>query len=165
MRIAMMVVGFGLTPYILTSLGLVDFGLLAIFGSLAAYLGLLDFGLGGTFVKFITEYTERNEVYAARQVMTFGTLFYLGFAIVVGVPVLAMAPFIVHLFKMPAASLPHAVAVFRAYFLLVLGSMVLGVPGAAVVAKHRMDLASYNNFAGYLVYAAVAATLDAAVRD
>src|SRR5665213_729345 len=95
-RIAMMLVGFLLTPYILLSLGFVDFGLLAFFGSLAAYLGLLDFGLGGTFVKFITEYAEKGELEKARQVITFGMLFYLGFGFVMAVPVFAAAPFIVH---------------------------------------------------------------------
>jgi O-antigen/teichoic acid export membrane protein len=158
-RVAMMLVGFALTPYILISLGFVDFGLLAIFGSLAGYLGLLDFGLGGTFVKFITEYAEKGEVQAARQVVTFGMLFYLGFGLLMAAPVFALAPFIVHFFKMPPAAIPHAVAIFREFFALVVASMVLSVPGTAVVAKHRMDIASRNNFTGYIVYAVVTAVL------
>lgn len=157
-RIAMMLVGFLLTPYIITSLGLTDFGLLAIFGSLAGYLGLLDFGLGGVFVKFITEYAERNELAAARQVVTFGMLFYLAFGIVMGIPIIALAPVIVHLFKMPADTMSHAVLVFREFFVLVVASMILSIPGAVIVARHRMDLASRNNFGGYLAYA-VAVTI------
>lgn len=158
-RIAMMLVGFGLTPYILTSLGFVDFGLLAIFGSLAGYVSLLDFGLGGTFVKFITEYAEKGDLGRARQVVTFGTLFYLGFGIVMAVPVFTLAPFIVHFFRMPATAVPHAVLIFREFFSLVVASMILSIPSTAVVAKHRMDLAIRNSFVGYLVYAALAVVL------
>ena len=158
-RIAMMLVGFLLTPYILFSLGMVDFGLLAIFGSLAGYLGLLDFGLGGTFVKFITEYAERNELRSARQVITFGTLFYAGFGIAMGIPAFFLAPALVHLFHMPGGQMPHAVNVFREFLVLVIASMIVSIPGAAVVAKHRMDLASRNWFAAYFVYAALVAVL------
>ena len=158
-RIAMMLVGFLLTPYILMSLGFMDFGLLAIFGSLAGYLGLLDFGLGGTFVKFITEYTEKGELGHARQVITFGMLFYLGFGTAMAVPVFTFAPLIVHFFKMPITAVPHAVLIFREFFALVVASMILSIPGTAVVAKHRMDLAIRNNFAGYIVYAVLTAVL------
>ncbi len=85
-RIGMMVVGFALTPFIVHSLGFVDFGLWATVGALAGYLGILDFGLGGSFVKFIAQYVERNEHAAARQVITFGMLFYLGFGLVKSSP-------------------------------------------------------------------------------
>lgn len=150
----MMLVGFVLTPYIIWSLGFVEYGLLAIFGSLAGYLGLLDFGLGGTFVKFITEYAEKGRLDGARQVVTFGMLFYLAFGIVLIVPVFVFSPFIVHQFKMPPGIGPHAVLVFREFFCIVVGSLIFSIPGTVVVAKHRMDLASRNNFAGYLVNAA-----------
>ena len=158
-RIAMMLVGFLLTPYILVSLGLVDFGLLAIFGSLAGYLGLLDFGLGGTFVKFITEYAEKERFDDVRDVVTFGTVFYIGFGVVTLVPIFLLAPFIVHFFKMPVDAQPHAVLVFREFFALIIASMVFSIPGSVVVAKHRMDLASRNNFAGYVAYAILTAVL------
>ena len=90
-RIGMMVVGFALTPFIVHSLGFLDFGLWATVGALAGYLGILDFGLGGSFVKFIAQYVERNEHASARQVITFGMLFYLGFGILTAVPVFLCA--------------------------------------------------------------------------
>lgn len=158
-RIGMMLIGFVLTPYIVFSLGMEDFGLLAVFGSLASYLGLLDFGIGGTFVKFVTEYTEKDDVPAARQVLTFGTLFYLAFGLVLAIPVFAFSPAIVGLFKMAPGTQPHAVIVFREFFALVVASMALGIPGTATVAKQRMDLAIRNNFVGYLVYVPVVAVL------
>lgn len=153
-RLAMMVIGFLLTPFIVHALGLQQFGLWAVVGSLAGYLGLLDFGLGGAFVKFISEYVEKDRRDHARQVICFGMLFYLAFGLLLAVPVYIFSPAIVHVFKMPASEIGNAIHLFRVLFILLIASMVLGLPGAAVVAMQRMDLASRNNFTGYLVYAA-----------
>lgn len=152
-RISMMIVGFMLTPFIIHALGMQDFGIWATIGSLAGYLGLLDFGLGGTFVKFITEYVEKDDRASARQVITFGILFYVLFGLAMSVPVWFFAPNLVHLFKMPADQYAHGVTVFHQFFLILIASMVLGIPGTTVVAMHRMDLVSRNGFIGYLVYA------------
>jgi O-antigen/teichoic acid export membrane protein len=158
-RILMMLVGFALTPYIVHSLGFLDFGLWATVGALAGYLGILDFGLGGSFVKFIAQYAERNEHASARQVITFGMLFYLGFGLVTAVPVFLFAPALVHLFKMPPEAYPHAVLVFRALFVILIASLAFGILGSCIIAVHRLDLASRNNVIGYAVYAALVAVL------
>lgn len=152
-RIAMMAIGFGLTPFIVQSLGLPVFGLWAIVGAMAGYLGLLDFGIAGGFVKFIGEYVEQGRKDAARQVITFGMLFYAGFGLVLALPVYLFTPALVHLFKMPPDQIGTAIQVFETLFCLLVVSMILGVSGAVVTAMHRMDLASRNNFIGYLAYA------------
>ncbi len=158
-RVLMMLVGFVLTPYIVHSLGFVDFGLWATVGALAGYLGILDFGLGGSFVKFIAQYAERGDHAAARQVITFGMLFYLGFGLLMAAPVYLCAPMLVHLFKMPAEAYSHAVSVFRILFVILIASLVFGILGSCIIAVHRLDLASRNNVVGYAVYAALVAVL------
>jgi O-antigen/teichoic acid export membrane protein len=158
-RVAMMVIGFSLTPFIINALGIQRYGLWAVVGSLAGYLGLLDFGLGGAFVKFITEYVERNEPKAARQVITFGLLFYAVFGIVLATPVIVCAPWIVHAFKMPAEQYASAAQLLRWMFVLLVITMMLNIPGMAVVSLQRMDLASRNGFVGYLAYAIIAFVL------
>jgi O-antigen/teichoic acid export membrane protein len=151
--IATSAIGFLLTPIIILNLGLLQYGLWAIVGSLTGYLGLLDFGLGGAFVKFITEFVETENKAAARQVVVFGMLFYLGFGLVLATPVLVLAPYIVHLFKMPPAQYPEATSLMRTFFCLIVVAWIAGVPGMVLVAMHRMDLASRNDFIGYVVYA------------
>jgi O-antigen/teichoic acid export membrane protein len=153
-RIAMMLIGFGLTPFIIHALGLQQFGMWAVVGAIAGYLGLLDFGLGGVFVKFLSEYIEQAQPARARQVLTFGMIFYALFGAVLAVPIAFAAPHIVRLFKMPADQYAGAAHVFYALFGLLVLTMVLGLPGAALVAMQRLDLVSRNNFIGYLAYAA-----------
>ena len=151
-RLAMMAVGFLLTPFIVHTLGVGQYGLWSVIGSLAGYLGLLDFGLGGAFVKFITEYVEQERHDAARQVVSFGMLFYAAFGLALAIPIVLLAPALVHLFKMPASQMPAAAHVFQALFVLLALSLVVGLPGAAVVSMQRMDLASRNNVLGYVAY-------------
>ncbi len=152
-RIATMSIGFLLTPYIIHELGFSLYGLWSIVGSLAGYLGLLDFGLGGAFVKFISEFVEREDKRSARQVVVFGMLFYTAFGIVLIVPILFFAPTLVHAFKMPAAQYAAAANVFRMTFVLLVLFMIFNVPGMVVVSMQRMDLASRNGFISYLGYA------------
>jgi O-antigen/teichoic acid export membrane protein len=125
----------------------------AIVGSLAGYLGYLDFGVGGSFVKFITEYVERDDRASARQVITFGLVFYVAFGLVLAAPILIFAPQIVHVFKMSPALYPQAATLLRILFGIFVASIISGVPGSVVVAMHRMDLASRNTFFAYLAYA------------
>jgi O-antigen/teichoic acid export membrane protein len=153
-RIATMAIGFLLTPYVIHELGFSLYGLWSIVGSLASYLGLLDFGLGGAFVKFISEFVEREDKKSARQVVVFGMIFYTAFGIVLAAPILYFAPAMVHAFKMPAAQYADAANVFRLTFVLLVLFMILNVPGMVVVSMQRMDLASRNGFLGYLGYAA-----------
>ena len=152
-RIATIAIGFLLTPFIISELGLAQYGLWAVVGSLAGYLGLLDFGLGGSFVKFIAEYAERGDRASARQVVVFGMTFYFVFGLVLAAPILSFAPQIVHVFKMQPELYPAAATLLRVFFGLLILAMMLGVPGMVVVAMQRMDLASRNNFLGYLAYA------------
>jgi len=150
-RVAMMVIGFVVTPIVVNALGLAQFGLVSIVGSIAGYLGLLDFGLGGAFVKFISEHVAREELHGARQVVTFGVLFYVGFGLVLAGPVFLLAPYLVHLFHMAPEQYAPAIRYFRIMYVLVICSMAFSLTGSVVVGMHRMDVASRNNFFGYLI--------------
>ncbi|MWW23653.1 oligosaccharide flippase family protein [Algibacter lectus] len=54
------IVGIGLTPLILSSLGKSEYGLYMLVGSLIGYLALLDFGLNTTTVRFVSKYRHEN---------------------------------------------------------------------------------------------------------
>jgi len=153
-RVATTAIGFLLTPFIISELGLSQYGLWAVVGSLAGYLGLLDFGLGGAFVKFISEYVERDDRRSARQVVIFGMIFYAAVGLVLAAPLLYFAPQIVSVFKMPPDQYATAATLLRVFFGLLIVAMIAGVPGMVVVSMQRMDLSSLNNFLGYLGYAA-----------
>ncbi|MFK5879319.1 MAG: oligosaccharide flippase family protein [Flavobacteriaceae bacterium] len=56
------VVGIGLTPLILSSLGQSEYGVYMLVGSLIGYLALFDFGLNNTTIRFVSKYRhEKNK--------------------------------------------------------------------------------------------------------
>jgi O-antigen/teichoic acid export membrane protein len=158
-RLSTMGVGFVLTPYVVHHLGLRTFGLWSLIGSLAGYLGLLDFGLAGVFVKFIAEYVESDRRDLARQVVTFGALFYAAFGLLLAAPVVLLAPRVVRTFALPAGEIHTAVIVFEALVLLLVLSLIAGLPGSVVTGMQRMEVASRNGVVAYLVSAAVTVAL------
>jgi O-antigen/teichoic acid export membrane protein len=153
-RLGAMVIGFSLTPFIINTLGISRYGLWAVVGSLAGYLGLLDFGLGGAFVRFIAGYVERGDRAGARQVISFGLIFYAILGLAFALPIFAFAPLIVHAFKMPPDQYASAAALLRAMFAVLVVTLLAGVPGMVIVSMQRMDLVSRNAFIAYLAYAA-----------
>jgi O-antigen/teichoic acid export membrane protein len=158
-RIAMMAVGFTLTPYIVQHLGLRLFALWTLTGSIAGYLGLLDFGLAGVFVKFVTEYVESDRRDLARQVVTFGALFYAGFGVVLSIPVVLLAPYVARTSGLPLSEQHTAVLAFEALALLLVLTLIAGLPGTVVTGMQRMEVASRNGAAAYVVSAIVTVAL------
>ncbi len=158
-RIAMMAVGFFVTPYIVHTLGLQTYGLWSIVGAMASYVFVLDFGLGDAFVKFIVEYVERERRDAVRQVVVFGMVFYLLFGLALAIPVWLATPWLVHLFKMPASQFATGVNAFHLLVILFVGELVFGPPGMVVTAMQRMDLTNRNNVTSFVVSTATTVVL------
>lgn len=72
-------VGIGLTPFILSSLGKSEYGLYMLVGSLIGYLALLDFGLTPTTVRFVSKYRheknkDKEESFIATNLWIYGGL-------------------------------------------------------------------------------------------
>jgi O-antigen/teichoic acid export membrane protein len=158
-RFGMMAVAFALTPYVVHHLGLRLFGLWSLTGAVAGYLGLLDFGLAGVFVKFITEYVESERRDLVRQVVTVGALFYALFGALLAVPVVLLAPSVAKSLGLPASETHTAIWVFEALTLLLVLTLIAGIPGTVVIGMQRMEVASRNVVAAYLVQAAVTVLL------
>ncbi|MRT93462.1 oligosaccharide flippase family protein [Ancylomarina sp. 16SWW S1-10-2] len=55
------IVGLLLTPYILTKLGVAEYGLYTLMGAFVGYMTLLDFGLNNTIVRFVAKYRAEKD--------------------------------------------------------------------------------------------------------
>jgi len=55
------VVAFFLTPYIISSLGLVVYGIWSLINTLIGYFGLIDMGILGSVGRYINYYLARND--------------------------------------------------------------------------------------------------------
>lgn len=77
------IVGIGLTPFILSSLGKSEYGLYMLVGSLIGYLALLDFGLNSTTVRFVSKYRHAKNKDKEESFIATNLVIYAGIAIVI----------------------------------------------------------------------------------
>ena len=99
-KIIVLVTWFFLTPFILRQLGIEQYGLWVLVGSIVAYGSLLDFGIGGAVVKYVAEHRSRNDVEKARALIATSLWLYCGLgllAIVVSIVLASLFPIVFHL--------------------------------------------------------------------
>ncbi|QBR72483.1 hypothetical protein CU048_15650 [Beijerinckiaceae bacterium] len=151
-RIASLLIGFFTAPILFNHLGSEQFGLFAILGSLAAYAGLLDFGIGPGLIKHFTEFSERDDPLAVRQVTTFATLFYLLLGVVFTPIVYYLAPTLSNLLSVNSDMQDLARICIISMFLYFILSGISGIFSARLVSLHRMDITASIGLVGQIIY-------------
>ena len=76
-------VGILFTPYMISSLGSIEYGLYQLLYSVIGYIALLDFGLGSTLTRFILKYRAENNYEKVNTVITMCVKIYGVFGILV----------------------------------------------------------------------------------
>jgi O-antigen/teichoic acid export membrane protein len=150
---------FLLTPYMLHQLGMEQFGLFAVLGTVTQYFGLLDFGLGNTFVKHIAEYAGRGETDRVRQVVSFGTLFYLLLGLALAPLAILLAPAVVGLLILSPDLHNTAITVLLLLFAYFFIGQACGVLMQLLNGLEQMHLTSMLNSASHLLYIIVVVVL------
>lgn len=157
-RLVAMVSAFCLIPFVVHRIGEEAYGLWAVTGSVTAYFALFDCGVGSAFVKYLAEFLERGEHNEARQVATFGLLFYLALGAVVLPAAHLLAPHVVAYLKLHPGyddTAINLIVLAVGYFVLNAG---LGVFNAFIVAMQRSDLAGLISSIGQIVYVGTVVT-------
>ncbi len=161
-RVAVMILGFVVTPFLFHALGERQFGLYAVVGSLQAYYGVLDLGIGGSLVRYMAHYSEREEYDEVRQIVTFGILFYVVLASVLFPLVYFFADDIVHALGIE----PDLVEVSRRsiliVFLLWIAGNVSNVFASRLIAVQRIDIASLAGILGAVAFTGMIVALGQA---
>jgi len=109
-----------LTPYILSHLGVRDFGTWVLLSIFISSFNLLDFGLGTSFVKYISEYYTHEDYDRINRVLLSGLLFYALFGIVLVASGLLLEKPLFQLFNIARAT-------SDVYFLVLLSCAVSNV--------------------------------------
>src|SRR5690348_9754558 len=142
-----------LTPLVIRSIGVTEYGLWAVVGSAFSYVSLLDGGVGSGFVKFLAEHIERGEHDRIRQVMTFGLLFYFGFGLVLVPGIYLLAPHIVTYLKVDPGYYPVARVLLVLVVCYIVVANAFGVFGAFIIGMQRTDIAGLIDTGYQLIYA------------
>jgi len=99
-----LLVSLGLTPYIISRLGIQYYGVWAIMGVVINYFSLLDIpSVGSSFVKYIAEFQAKKEFKSINAIIGLGLVYYFIFWMIISVVVFIFKHQIVGFFKMPVS--------------------------------------------------------------
>ncbi len=116
---------FFLTPFTIHKLGIEEFGLFSLSGSVIAWLALTDLGLGATVYRYVTAFRARKE--AERQANFLGQAMML-FSVLGLVTLVAGLVCFFYLDSLFPNLTEHQMGVLQVLYLLTLGNMVLSFP-------------------------------------
>ena len=149
--------GFLLTPFVLSRLGVAEYGLWALVGSVVAYVSLLDFGVAGAVIKYVAEHRAKGENEQAHHLTATALWIYTGLGLVALLISLVLAFLFPRLFNLAPGQQSQAT------WLVVLMGAGLGVsipcamPSAVLIGLQRYDIVNLVRAAGTLL--AVTATV------
>jgi O-antigen/teichoic acid export membrane protein len=145
------VVSFFLGPYILGKLGTTSYGIWVLLGSLVGYFGLLDLGVRSAVTKFIASYHSAGDHESASDVKSAALLAFTIaglLAIVIGA---GISVFVERIFTIPPGSEQVAKAAVMIMAANIAVSLITGVYGGVLTARHRFDLSNAINVIGVII--------------
>ena len=93
-QVSGMVVSLVVTPYVLSSIGIENYGLWILVGSVLAYVGLLQIGLGRGTIRMIAFHAARGEMGVVRRIVSYGVVWHLVVAVALTPVALLVAQFV-----------------------------------------------------------------------
>jgi O-antigen/teichoic acid export membrane protein len=145
--VAMMAVGFFLSPFILHNLGNVAYGVWVLAISVGAYLGLLDLGMQSSVLRFVSKGHTQGDHQGASEAVSAALWVRLqisALALVLSIGLAAVFPFV---FKVPAELTSDARKAILLIGINAAITMSIGVVGGILSALNRYDLQNYVLFA------------------
>jgi O-antigen/teichoic acid export membrane protein len=153
-KLLFLISGFFLTPFILHRLGVTQFGLWALVGSVVAYGSLLDFGIGAAIIKYVAELRVHRHWNDAQTLLATALWLYSLMALLGLLLSIVIAPFFPRLFHVPPEQRSTAV-----WLVILMGSgMAISIPCTITTAVlrglQRYDLVSLLSTVGLGLYVA-----------
>jgi O-antigen/teichoic acid export membrane protein len=88
------VIGFLLTPFLITSLGKNNYGIWALVGSFVGYYGLIRLGVGASLMRYVPFYMSSNDPKKASEIVSTGMALFLAIGLlIIAVSLLLAKPF------------------------------------------------------------------------
>ena len=132
--------GFVITPLILAKLGPTQYGLWVLVASITAYGTLFNFGIGTALIKYVAEFSSRDEPALARSLITTTLYMYLGVGAGVLVFSLVLAGLFPLLFRVDPGSYDTVRSLVIVSGLALSLSTLMAVPAGVLQGLQRFDL-------------------------
>lgn len=141
-----LLLSFVFWPFIVDQLGDASYGIFAVVGTVIGYFALLDLGLGNAVVKYIAEYTGKNDKEGTGKVMGVALSIFVSAGVLGWVIIMVLArPLAVRFLKIPpelthAAFISFCAAAFGFFF-----TMMLTLMTSIINGLNRYDISGVSS--------------------
>ena len=139
------VVSFFLSPYIVGKLGATSYGVWALIGSFVGYLGLLDLGVRSAVTKFIASCHSAGDHKGASDMKSAAVLVFTVAGLLAVILAAGISPFAEQMFSIPPDLEETAQVIILVSGANIGVSIITGVYGGILAARHRFDLLNIIN--------------------
>jgi len=132
-----------LIPYILSKIGVTNYGIWAVFLAIISLTSLSDLGLAGTLTKHVAEYYARKDSLALNRLIDTGLMLYILIAaLLTGALCFASGPLIPLFFRQPSIPRPQLQTLWYLFSCIVAVNTVT-IPFYSIVSGlQRMDISN-----------------------
>lgn len=144
-QVLMILMPLFLTPFIISKIGDVQFGIYALVLGFIGTFGLLDMSLSASFVKFISQYFHKNDFEKLNHTITTGMLFYFVFTLVLTALGFLLTDFLISIINVPTELKLTAEYVLRISLLIFFVTNSFGIFGSVLISLQKMYITSLIN--------------------
>lgn len=150
-QVLMLLMPLFLTPFIISKIGDIQFGIYALVLGFIGTFGLLDMSISTSFVKFISDYYYKNNFEKLNHTITTGMLFYFVFTAVLTAAGFFLTDFLISVINVPPELTETAKYVLRVSILIFFVTNSFGVFGSILISLQKMYISSLLNLGFSLI--------------
>lgn len=145
-----------LTPFIISKIGQIQFGIYAIVLGFTGTIGLFDLSLSNSFIKFISEYYNKKQYERLNGIINTGLIFYILFSLIFCTLGVILSKPLLSILNIPDSLFDLSVYAFRISLLIFFISTSFGIFGSVLISLQKMYITSiFGLFTGLLNFASV----------
>ncbi|MCB0724851.1 MAG: glycosyltransferase [Ignavibacteriae bacterium] len=129
---------FFLTPFIISVIGEVQFGIYALVMGFSGTFALFDLSISSSFIKFISENYNKGEKEKLNQTISTGLLFYIIFSILIGIVGFVFTKPLVSLLNIPPDLEALSLMAFRISILIFFITNAFGIFNSILISMQKM---------------------------
>jgi O-antigen/teichoic acid export membrane protein len=134
-----------LTPFIISRIGDMQFGIYTLVLGIVGTFGLLDMSISTSFIKFISEYFHKNNTEKLNHTISTGLFFYIFFTLLLGLAVYLFTGTIVSMLNVPADLTELTANALKISILIFITTNSLGIFTTVLISIQKMYVTSMIN--------------------
>ncbi len=147
---------FFLTPFIISTIGEVQFGIYALVMGFSGTFALFDLSISSSFIKFISEDYNKNQKEKLNETISTGLIFYIIFSIIICIVGFAFTKPLVSLLNIPPDLEEISLLAFRISILIFFITNAFGIFNSILISLQKMYITNvYGIFLNLLNVGAI----------